>query len=58
MRGGLLTGERLISGSLRCISNESFFLLLTKSKQKREIHIVLYEILKTRQLSNKFLFPH
>ena len=33
-----------------------FFLLLSKSKQKREIWLVPQEILNTRPLSNKFLF--
>lgn len=61
---GLQPGELISEGGGGAYKQQStlftflakFFLLLSKSKQKREIWLVPQEILNTRPLSNKFLF--
>ena len=61
---GLQPGGLIIEGGGGAYKQQStlftflakFFLLLSKSKQKREIWLVPQEILNTRPLSNKFLF--
>ena len=61
---GLQPGELISEGGGGAYKQQStlftflakFFLLLSKSKQKRKIWLVPQEILNTRPLANKFLF--